>query len=222
MAVSVEVWGEYACFTRPEMKVERVSYDVMTPSAARGLLEAVYWHPGLRYVIDRIHVCAPIRFTSVRRNEVKSVIKANVVQTAMNRGSADGLYLSAADDIQQRAALLLRDVRYVIDAHFELVPEKMNPGDNAGKFQDILRRRLERGQFYHQPCFGCREFPAHFRPCAVVPTCPEALMGERDLGYMLYDMDYSDKENIRPRFFRANLRDGVLSVPPPDSGEVLE
>ena len=222
MAVSVEVWGEYACFTRPEMKVERVSYDVMTPSAARGLLEAVYWHPGLRYVIDRIHVCAPIRFTSVRRNEVESVIKGKVVQSAMNRGSAESLYLSAADEIQQRAALLLRDVRYVIDAHFDLVPEKMHSDDNAGKFQDILRRRLEQGQFYHQPYFGCREFPANFRPCAGKPSCPETLRGERDLGYMLYDMDYSDRENIRPRFFRAKLRDGVLLVPPPDSGEVLE
>ena len=114
MAISLEVWGDYALFTRPEMKVERVSYDVMTPSAARGLIEAVYWHPGLRWVIDRIHVCAPIRFTNLRRNEVKSTIFARSARTVMERGTGD-LYLCTADDIQQRAALLLRDVHYVID-----------------------------------------------------------------------------------------------------------
>lgn len=220
MAISMEVWGDLACFTRPEMKVERVSYDIMTPSAARGLIEAVYWHPGIRWRIDRIRVCAPIRFTNLRRNEVKSVISARTARTAMERGQAEGLFLSTSDDIQQRAALLLRDVRYVIDAHFDLVPEKMAPGDNAGKFQDITRRRLEKGQFYHHPCFGCREFPAHFKPCVEPPTCPDELRGQRDLGWMLYDMDYSDPTNIRPRFFRAVLRDGVLEVPPPDSEEV--
>ena len=113
MAISLEVWGDYALFTRPEMKVERVSYDVMTPSAARGLIEAVYWHPGLRWVIDRIHVCAPIRFTNLRRNEVKSTIPARSVRTVMERGTGE-LYLCTADDIQQRAALLLRDVHYEV------------------------------------------------------------------------------------------------------------
>ena len=220
MSICIEVWGDYACFTRPEMKVERASYDIMTPSAARGLIESVYWHPGLRWVIDRIHVLAPIRFTNLRRNEVKSTVSARTARTVMERGSGE-LYLVTSGDIQQRASLLLRDVRYVIEAHFDILPEKAAPGDNAGKFQDIVKRRIQKGQFYHQPCFGCREFPAAFAPCASIPSCPEELRGERDLGYMLYDMDYTDPENIRPLFFRAVLRDGVLEVPSRDSGEVI-
>lgn len=219
MPISLEVWGEYASFNRPEMKTERVSYDVMTPSAARGLLEAIYWHPGMRWIIDRIHVCAPIRFTGLRRNEVKSTISARVARTAMERGS-DELYLVAPQDIQQRAALLLRDVRYVIDAHFELT-DRAAPSDNPGKFLDIMRRRVEKGQFYHQPCFGCREFPARFKACEAPPPCPEELHGTRDLGYMLWDLDYSDPENILPLFFRASLQDGVLRVPTRESGEVI-
>ncbi|MCI9509667.1 MAG: type I-C CRISPR-associated protein Cas5 [Angelakisella sp.] len=218
MSIRLEVWGDYACFTRPEMKTERVSYDVMTPSAARGLLEAVYWHPGMRWVIDRVRVCAPIRFTNLRRNEVKATINARSVRTVMERGKGE-LWLAAPEEIQQRAAMLLRDVRYVIEAHFDLT-DKAAPGDNPGKFQDIMRRRVERGQFYHQPCFGCREFPAHFRACEELPPCPEELKGERDLGYVLWDMDYSDPENIVPLFFRAKLKDGVLEVPTRDSGEV--
>ena len=219
MGICLEVWGDYALFTRPEMKVERVSYDVMTPSAARGLIEAIYWHPGLRWVIDRIYVRTPIRFSSLRRNEVKSTVSAHTARTVMERGRGE-LYLCTAEDIQQRSALLLRNVRYVIEAHFDLIPEKMSPRDNHGKFQDIVKRRIERGQFYHQPCFGCREFPAQFRPCQAIPPCPEELEGERDLGWMLWDMDYSDPEDIRLLFFRAALRDGVLEVPARDSGEV--
>lgn len=218
MSIRLEVWGDYACFTRPEMKTERVSYDVMTPSAARGLLEAVYWHPGMRWAVDRIRVCAPIRFTNLRRNEVKATINARSVRTVMERGKGE-LWLAAPEEIQQRAAMLLRDVRYVIEAHFDLT-DKAAPGDNPGKFQDIMRRRVERGQFYHQPCFGCREFPAQFRACEELPPCPEELKGERDLGYVLWDMDYSDPENIVPLFFRAKLKDGVLEVPTRDSGEV--
>lgn len=219
MSVRVEVWGDYACFSRPEMKVERVSYDLMTPSAARGLLEAVYWHPGLRWIIDRIYVCAPIRFTNLRRNEVKSTISARTTRTVMERGKGE-LYLATSEDIQQRAALLLRDVRYVIEAHFDMT-DKAAPGDNPGKFQDIVKRRLERGQFYHQPSFGCREFPAQFKPCQELPPCPEELKGERDLGYMLWDIDYTDPENITPLFFRARLKDGVVEVPTRNSGEVI-
>ena len=218
MSIKLEVWGDYALFTRPEMKVERVSYDVMTPSAARGLIEAIYWHPGLTWVIDRIHVCAPIRFTTLRRNEVKSTIPARNVRTVMERGSGD-LYLSTSRDIQQRAALLLRDVHYVIEAHFEMT-EKASPSDNPGKFQDIIKRRIKRGQFYHQPYFGCREFPAHFRLCEELPPCPEELQGERDLGWMLYDLDYTHPEDITPLFFHGILRDGVLEVPSKDSEEV--
>lgn len=218
MSIKLEVWGAYALFTRPEMKVERVSYDVMTPSAARGLIEAIYWHPGMRWCIDRIHVCAPIRFTNLRRNEVKSTIPARTVHAVMAQGKGE-LYLSTSKDIQQRAALLLRDVHYVIEAHFEMT-EKAAPGDNPGKFQDIVKRRIQKGQFYHQPCFGCREFPAQFRLCGEIPPCPAELKGPRDLGWMLYDMDYTDSENITPLFFRATLQNGVMEVPPRDSEEV--
>ena len=220
MAICIEVWGDYACFTRPEMKVERVSYDIMTPSAARGLIESIYWHPGLQWVIDRIHVLTPIRFANLRRNEVKSTVSARTAKTVMERGRGE-LYLVTSEDIQQRASLLLRDVRYVIEAHFDILPDKAAPGDNAGKFQDIVKRRIQKGKFYHQPCFGCREFPAHFAPCESIPACPQELRGEKDLGYILYDMDYSDPENIHPLFFRAVLRDGVLEVPSRDSGEVI-
>ena len=219
MPISLEVWGNYASFTRPEMKTERVSYDVMTPSAARGLLESIYWHPGLRWVIDRIHVCAPIRFTNLRRNEVKSTVSARSARTVMERGKGE-LYLVTSQDIQQRAAMLLRDVRYVIDAHFDMT-DQASASDNDGKFQDIIKRRIKRGQFYSQPYLGCREFPAHFKACETPPPCLEELKGVHDLGYMLWDLDYSDPKNIVPLFFRAVLRDGVLRVPARDSGEVI-
>lgn len=218
MAIQVEVWGDYALFTRPEMKTERVSYDVMTPSAARGLLESIYWHPGMKWRIDRIHVCSPIRFTNIRRNEVKDTISARKVKTVMEKGKGE-LYLATPESIQQRAAMVLRDVHYVIDAHFEMT-QRASPTDNPGKFQEMMRRRVEKGQFYHQPCFGVREFPAHFKPCTQLPPCPEELKGEKDLGWMLLDMDYSDPENITPHFFRATLRDGILEVPPMYAEEV--
>lgn len=218
MAISLEVWGKYACFSRPEMKVERVSYDVMTPSAARGLLEAVFWHPGLVYRIDRIRVCEPIQFTNIRRNEVKATANARGARSVMEHGG-DAPYLDTTQEIQQRAAMVLQHVHYVIEAHFDMT-DKAAPSDNPGKFQDIIKRRLRRGQCYHQPYFGCREFPANFKLCEEVPPCPEALAGERDLGWMLYDMDYSDVTNIQPRFFRAVLRDGVLEVPEWNSEEV--
>lgn len=217
MSVLIEVWGDYACFSRPEMKVERVSYDVMTPSAARGLLEAIYWHPGMRWVIDKIYVCAPIRFTNIRRNEVKDTISARNVKSVMEHGGS--LYLATPESIQQRAAMVLRNVHYIIEAHFDMT-EKASVADNPGKFQDIMRRRLEKGQFYHQPYFGVREFPANFRVCSEIPPCPEELLGNKDLGWMLLDMDYSDPENIKPCFFRAMLHDGVLQIPSISDREV--
>lgn len=220
MPIQVEVWGDYACFTRPEMKTERVSYDVMTPSAARGLLESIYWHPGLRWVIECIHVCSPIRFTNIRRNEVKDVISTRAVKSVMEKGKGiDELYLATTESIQQRAAMVLKDVHYVIDAHFDMT-DKAAPGDNPGKFQDIIKRRLERGQCYSMPYFGTREFAAHFARCTELPPCPEELLGERDLGWMLWDMDYTDPQDIKPKFFRAKLADGAMDVPPLESGEV--
>ncbi len=206
--IRLECWGDYACFTRPEMKVERVSYDVMTPSAARGLIEAIYWHPGLRYVIDEIDVLRPIRFTNVRRNEVKAKLLASDVMTKAKSGEA--LFLSTQENIAQRAATILQDVRYCIHAHFEMT-DKANEGDNPGKFQDILCRRARKGQCFHQPCFGCREFPANFRLVEegeTVTSIPET----RPLGYMLYDMDFRDPSHIVPMFFNAKLEAGVLDL----------
>ena len=205
MSMLIEVWGDYACFSRPEMKTERVSYDIITPSAARGLVEAIYWHPGMKYHIDRIYLLNPVRFTNIRRNEVKSTLLSSAALSAAKGGAAPVLYTSA--DIQQRAALVLQDVHYVIECHFTMT-DKAAPGDNPGKFQDILRRRLNKGQCYHQPCFGCREFPANFRewPGDSIP----ALKVSQDLGFMLHSLDYSDSANIRSQFFRAKLVDGVM------------
>lgn len=209
IGVKVKVWGEYALFSRPEMKVERCSYDVITPSAARGILEAIYWHPGMKWVIDKIYVQRPIQFTSIRRNEVKSKISSNNVLSVYN-GANKPLYISTKSDIVQRASLLLRDVSYVIEAHFEMT-EKAVKSDNPGKFKDIIMRRLKRGECYHTPYFGCREFPANFCLCedGEIET---AYSGEKDLGFMLYDMDFSDLDNIQPMFFRAIMEDGVINL----------
>lgn len=209
--VKVKVWGDYALFSRPEMKVERCSYDVITPSAARGILEAIYWHPGMKWVIDKIYVKNPIRFTSVRRNEVKSKISANNVLQAYN-GADKPLYISTKEDIVQRASLILRDVCYVIETHFEIT-ENANDSDNPGKFKDIIMRRLKRGECYHMPYFGCREFPVNFSICdeEEVHTIYDEVP-EKDLGFMLYDLDYSDRNNIQPMFYRAIMKRGVLDL----------
>ena len=219
MAIRVEVWGDYALFSRPEMKVERVSYDVITPSAARGLLESIYWHPGLSWKIDRIYVCNPIRFTNIRRNEVKDIVSGSSVKSVMKSGKGE-IYIATSESIQQRAAMVLKDVRYVIEAHFDMT-DNAAASDNPGKFQDIMKRRLERGQFYSMPYMGTREFPAHFKQCGAIPECPDELKGTRDLGWMLLDMDYTDRSDIQPRFFRATMTDGVIDVPEFDSAEVV-
>ena len=205
MSIRIEVWGPYGCYSRPELKTERVSYDVITPSAARGLVESIYWHPGLLYTIDRIYLLSPIQFTNIRRNEVKSTLLSSAALSAAKGGTPPVLYTS--QEIQQRAALVLQDVHYVIECHFTMT-DNAAPGDNPGKFQDILRRRLRKGQCYHQPCFGCREFPAHFREWPEDEIHP--LDVTQDLGLMLYDLDYSDPKNIRSQFFRAKLVHGVL------------
>ena len=206
--IQLEVWGAYALFSRPELKVERVSYDVPTPSAARGIVESVYYHPGLRWYIDRIHVLNPIRFVSIRRNEVTDKISGRNVRQAA-QGGGQPLYLVASQKIVQRSSLLLQDVHYVIEAHFEMT-DKAAPSDNPGKFQDIVTRRMERGQCFHTPYFGCREFPVSFRrwPGGPIPTIDET----RDLGLMLYDFDYSDPAAITPTYFRARLEHGVLNT----------
>lgn len=206
--IQLEVWGPYALFSRPELKVEKVSYDVPTPSAARGIVEAVYFHPGLRWHIDRIYVLNPISFTSIRRNEVLSKISARNVRQAAQGGRQE-LYLAAPQEIVQRSSLLLQDVHYVIEAHFEMT-SKAAPSDNPGKFQDIVTRRMEKGQCYTTPYLGCREFSASFRRWAGGPI--ETIHETRDLGLMLYDFDYTDPQNITPTYFRAKLENGILNV----------
>jgi CRISPR-associated protein Cas5d len=206
--VQLRVWGNYACFTRPEMKVERVSYDVITPSAARGILEAIHWKPAIRWVIDRIHVQKPIRFTSVRRNEVDSKISAQKAAMAMNAGSLDKLGMLVDVARQQRAATVLRDVDYVIEAHFELTGKASN--DTEGKHLDIFKRRLAIGQCFHQPCLGTREFAASFSAIDGPTQTDPTLKGERDLGYMLYDIDFA--RDRQPLFYRPTMVDGVIDV----------
>lgn len=208
--VKVRVWGELALFARPEMKVERCTYDMITPSAARGLLEAIYWHPGMKWVIDKIYVLNPIEFTSVRRNEVKNKLSASNAIKAYN-GSNELLYLSTKKEIVQRASILLKNVNYIIEAHFEMT-KQANSTDNPGKFKDIIRRRLKRGECFHMPYFGCREFPANFELYEEEEIQTEYQGIDRDLGYMLYDLDYSDPAEITPMFFRAVLQNGVLDV----------
>lgn len=218
--VRLLVWGERACFTRPEMKVERVSYDAMTPSAARGILEAIHWKPAIRWVVDRIHVLKPIRFESIRRNEVGSKISAHNVSQAMSAGRVDNLAYAVDEDRQQRAATVLKDVSYVIEAHFELT-DNAGPDDNEGKHLDIFNRRARKGQCFHTPYFGTREFPVSFRLLEADEPLPEhgaRLDGKQDLGWMLHDIDFMG--GMTPKFFRAVMGDGVIEVPPFQSSEV--
>lgn len=204
------VWGDYACFTRPEMKVERVSYDVMTPSAARGILEAIHWKPALRWVVDKIHVLNEIRFDNVRRNEVGGKIPAGNVRKAL-KGEPVLLCQYASEDRQQRATLLLRDVAYVIEAHFQIT-EEAGPGDTPDKHYAIITRRARQGQCFQQPYLGCREFPAKFRLIEEDEPLPHSLhRGEKDLGWMLLDLDFSN--GMKPLFFRATLKDGLIEIP---------
>ncbi|GAB0112481.1 type I-C CRISPR-associated protein Cas5c [Acidisoma sp. C75] len=227
MAFGIRLWvgGRYACFTRPEMKVERVSYEVMTPSAARGILEAIHWKPAIRWVIDEIHVLKPIRFQSIRRNEVAEKIPVRSVASAMKSGAVGDLFLKVEDARQQRAATLLSDVAYVIAAHFEMTG-RAGPEDNPAKHLDTFNRRARRGQCFQQPSLGTREFPAEFRliePETAMPVAEtqDSTLGfgtPRDLGFMLYDIDHAgDRHSL---FFRAELRDGVLRVPQPGSSEI--
>jgi len=245
--IKLHISGDFACFTRPEMKVERVSYDVMTPSAARGILEAIYWKPQIRWVIDSIHVLKPIRFTNIRRNEVSS--KASVPTAAAMKGetvSVMGLVVDEVDNKgklknrQQRAAMLLRDVAYVIEAHFDILDYRfekngaeLSVNDCAGKHLDMFNRRARSGQCFHQPCLGTREFPARFSLLEeddIIPgnELPEDQLN-KELGWMLHDIAYhpankkakdsfltgqGKRVRTEPRFFNAKLENGVIVVPP--------
>lgn len=206
--ITLEVWGDYALFTRPELKVERYSYDVMTPSAARGILEAIFWKPAIKYVIDRIEVLNEIKTVNVRRNEVKSKITASNVKQVMEGSKNEQLYLSTSDDIAQRASVILKDVRYVIHAHFELT-DKAGESDNHGKFSDIIRRRIEKGQCFYTPYFGTKEFVANFRHYEHKRESFYQSV-EKDLGIMLYDLDYG--EEIKPYYFKSVMKNGVIEL----------
>lgn len=192
------------------MKVERVSYDVMTPSAARGILEAIHWKPAVRWVIDRIHVLKPIRFDNIRRNEVGAKVSDRNARIAERSGDLSGLGLDVTAERQQRAMLALRDVSYGIEAHFEMTP-RAGPEDNPGKHREMFLRRAARGQCFHRPCLGVREFAADFEPVESFPETalpPEAR--NRDLGWMLYDIDYANGRSSA--FFHAVMENGIIDV----------
>jgi len=198
--------GPLACFTRPELKVERVSYPVMTPSAARGLLEAVLWKPALAWHVERIKVLAPIRFTAFRRNEVNSKASAPTAAVVACGGPAPQFF--ADEDRAQRNTVALRDVDYVVEAHLTMT-DRAGPEDNMTKFVEMFTRRAAGGQHFHQPYFGCREFVADVRQVEEELT---PIDDSRDLGIMLWDIEYGPKRN-RPVFFAARLERGVLEVP---------
>jgi CRISPR-associated protein Cas5d len=215
----LEVTGNFACFTRPEMKVERVSYDVITPSAARAIFEAILWKPAMRWHIRAIEVLTPICWMSLRRNEVGNKISVGNVRTAMKDGRGQlGIYVE--DDRQQRAGLLLRDVCYRLHADLEVLLDR-DPEGTPAKYHDMFVRRASKGQCFHQPYLGCREFAAHFRLVNPVTEPSQPIPDSPDLGWMLYDLDFSEPDNPRPRFFHARLEHGVLRVPAWDSPEVI-
>lgn len=211
--IKLKVWGDFACFTRPEMKVERVSYDVITPSAARGILEAIYWKPSIRWVVDRVHVLKPIRFTNIRRNELGGRLSERTVKQAMKDGQSP-VHQFIEEDRQQRAALLLRQVAYGVEAHFEITD---NADANAAKHYEVFKRRAQKGQCFHHPYLGCREFPAFFE-WVEGDFERSPLEGEQRLGWMLHDLDF--QRGMEPRFFNAAMKDGVIDVPAFEGGEV--
>ncbi len=229
----LEVWGDYACFTRPEMKVERVSYDVITPSAVRAIFEAIFWKPAIKWKPTKVEILNPIKWISVRRNEVGAVISPR----------SDGLFIE--EHRQQRAGLFLRDVKYRIHAELEYIPiskrskvlnsvpeylvdtEELaefarDPKDeNPGKYNAIFTRRAKKGQCFNRPYFGCREFSCMFRFVEDVDKEElKPITATRDLGFMLYDLDFTDLNDPKPAFFRAEIKNGILAIPDWMSEEV--
>lgn len=212
----LEVTGDFACFTRPEMKVERVSYDVITPSAARAVFEAILWKPAIRWWVRRIEVLKPIRWINLRRNEVGCRISTRNIQQAMKDGSQ--LAVNVEDERQQRAGLFLRDVKYRLHADLDILSDEV-----PGKYQCMFERRASKGQCFNQPYLGCRELAADFRLVhddAEPADIADELQGDKDLGWMLYDLDYSDPANPMPRFFHARMKQGVVDIPDWNSVEV--
>ncbi len=223
----LEVQGDFACFTRPEMKVERVSYDVITPSAARAVFEAILWKPAIRWRVRRIEVMNPIKWINLRRNEVGGVIPIGNVKTAMKKGSGN-LAQYVEDDRQQRAGLFLRDVKYRIHAELEMRDtaastqqerDAASP-DTLVKFCKMFERRAAKGQCFNQPYLGTREFSCDFRLVDPQKEYPAPIEETRDLGWMLYDLDYRDPSDPQPRFFLARMENGTIEVPDWESEEV--
>lgn len=197
--IKIEIWGDFACFTRPEMKVERVSYDVITPSAARAIIEAIYWKPAIRWNIDKVHCINEIQFTNIKRNEVSSI------------ASFSKQFIDITQDRQQRFSMILKDVKYVIEAHFEMT-DKAGNDDTVEKHISIAKRRMLQGQTFSQPYFGCREFAANFKLLEDDEPLPKSHYEncEKDLGFMLYDIDFkNDKQAI---FFKAVMKNGVIDT----------
>ena len=206
----LEVSGPFACFTRPEMKVERVSYDVMTPSAARSIFEAILWKPAIRWRVHRIEVHKPIRWINLRRNEVSAVVSTRNVQQAMAAGSGTlGLYIE--EERQQRAGYFLRDVAYRIHADLSLTPGRA--GEPLMKYTEMFARRATKGQCVNQPYLGCREFAAAFSLVASDTPAATPINETRELGWMLHDLDFTQPSDPQPRFFNAKMVAGVIEVP---------
>jgi len=212
--IKLEVWGDYACFTRPEMKTERVTYDVISPSAARGILDAIYWKPSIFWVIDALHVLKPIKFDNVRRNELSKRLPVGSIRKGMRNDSVP-VEIIIEEERQPRATLLLRDVAYVIEAHFEFTSRE---DDIPAKHRSIFERRARKGQCYHRPYLGCREFAANFRWLeGGIPK--SSYVGNKDLGWMLFDIDF-ESPDLDAMFYRATMHNGIIDVPPRHAGEV--
>lgn len=217
----LEIWGDFACFTRPELKVERMSYDVITPSAARNIFQAIFWKPAIEWEITRIEVVNPIKWFTLRRNEVG----------AIGAGKVDAKPIIATEKRQQKNTLMLRDVRYRIYAKLTYIPprkrknesaRKAGPDENPKKYQEMFERRASNGQFFTAPYLGTRECSAYFKLLDENAKGQDDLLKEtRDLGLMLYDMDFTDPGNIMPMFFRAQMENGIIEVPSKDSEEIL-
>lgn len=217
MGFCLEVTGDYACFTRPEMKVERVSYDVITPSAARAIFEAILWKPAIQWHIHKIEILNPISWVNIRRNEVSSVLPVGNIKKAMNGGAQPALYVE--DSRQQRAGLFLKNVAYRLHGSFSLT-DKAGADDNAGKFSEMFKRRAKKGQCFNQPYLGCREFACGFRLVEDFEKETSAIEENRELGWMLYGMDYQQYNEPMPLFFNAIMKNGVVDIPARHSEEV--
>lgn len=209
--ITLKVWGDWACFTRPEMKVERVSYDVITPSASRGIIESIYFKPAIRWIIDEIHILNPVEFTTIKRNEVSAIVPVN----SISKSEKENIYLNTNSARQQRSTIMLKNVAYIIKAHFEMT-DKAGADETPAKHYNIFLRRARKGQCFNQPYFGCREFGAKYELIEEDMPLEQAIPETKDLGYMLYDIDFlNDKQ---PIFFRAQMNQGIIEIP----GELKE